>query len=91
MKSANWDATGCPNSKKYQSILAVDVHRTVRLPRLSPNVRGEPVFSVMAAGWFCEKSGGIGEVEDVKPVLLETKWISTSNHFEEEDFHPDGS
>jgi hypothetical protein len=21
------------------------------------NVRGEPVFSVMAAGWFCEKSG----------------------------------
>ena len=22
----------------------------------------------MVAGWFCEKSGGIGEVEDVKPV-----------------------
>jgi hypothetical protein len=22
-----------------------------------PNVQGEPVFSVMAAGWFCEKSG----------------------------------
>jgi hypothetical protein len=21
------------------------------------NVRGEPVFSVMVAGWFCEKSG----------------------------------
>ena len=21
------------------------------------NVRGEPVFSVMAAGWICEKSG----------------------------------
>ena len=21
------------------------------------NVQGEPVFSVMAAGWFCEKSG----------------------------------
>jgi hypothetical protein len=21
------------------------------------NVRGEPVFSVMAASWFCEKSG----------------------------------
>jgi hypothetical protein len=33
------------------------------------NVRGEPVFSVMAAGWFCEKSGCIGKVEDVKPVL----------------------
>jgi hypothetical protein len=28
-------------------------------------------------------------VEDVKPVLLETKWISTGNHFEEEDFDPD--
>jgi hypothetical protein len=52
------------------------------------NVPGEPIFSVMAAGWFCEKSGGIGEVEDVKPVLL--KKISTGNHFEEEDFHPDG-
>ena len=25
---------------------------------------------VMAAGWFCEKSGWIGKVEDVKPVLL---------------------
>jgi hypothetical protein len=24
---------------------------------IHPNVRGEPVFSVMAAGWFCEKSG----------------------------------
>ena len=32
---------------------------------------GEPVFSVVAAaGWLCEKSGGIGEVEDVKPVLF---------------------
>ena len=29
------------------------------------NVRGEPVFSVMAAGWFCEESGLIGKVEDV--------------------------
>jgi hypothetical protein len=34
------------------------------------NVWGEPVFSVMAAGWFCEKSGRTGKVEDVKPVLL---------------------
>ena len=33
------------------------------------NVRGEPVLSVMAAGWFCEKSGWIGKVEDVKPVF----------------------
>jgi hypothetical protein len=23
---------------------------------IGTNVRGEPVFSVMAAGWFCEKS-----------------------------------
>ena len=34
------------------------------------NVRDEPVFRVMAAGWFCEKSGRIEKVEDVKPVLL---------------------
>jgi hypothetical protein len=34
------------------------------------NVQGELVFSVMDAGWFCEKSGWIGKVEDVKPVLL---------------------
>jgi hypothetical protein len=31
-------------------------------------VREELVFSVMAAGWFCEKSGSIGKVEDVKLV-----------------------
>jgi hypothetical protein len=24
---------------------------------LTINVRGEPVFSVMTANWFCEKSG----------------------------------
>ena len=37
---------------------------------LPSNVREEPVFiSVMAAGWFCEKSGWIGKVEDVKPVF----------------------
>ena len=35
----------------------------------SINVRGEPLFSVMAAGWFCEKPGWIGKEEDVKPVL----------------------
>ena len=34
------------------------------------NVRGEPVFSVMVADWFCEKSGWIGEVEDVKLALF---------------------
>jgi hypothetical protein len=33
------------------------------------SVQGEPVFSVMAASWSCEKSGGIEKVEDVKPVL----------------------
>ena len=37
--------------------------------RIHVNVWGEPVFSVMAAGWFCEKSGCIAKVEDVKPVL----------------------
>jgi hypothetical protein len=42
------------------------------LPTLSwvgSNVQEEPVFSVMGAGWFCEKFGWIREVEDVKPVL----------------------
>jgi hypothetical protein len=58
------------------------------------NVQGEPVFIVMAAGWFCEKSGWIGKVEVVKLVLLklkkkERKRISTNNHFEEEGFYPD--
>jgi hypothetical protein len=33
------------------------------------NVRGEPLFGVMVAGWFCENFGWIGKVEDVKPVL----------------------
>jgi len=50
---------------------------------------GEPVFSVMTPGWFCEKSGWIGKVEDVKLVLFEKKRISTGNHFEEKDFYPD--
>jgi hypothetical protein len=40
---------------------------------ISVNVRGEPVFSVMVAGWFCEKYGWIGKVEDVKPVLLKNQ------------------
>jgi hypothetical protein len=56
------------------------------------NVRGEPVFSVMAAGWFCEKYSWIGKVEDVKLVLFKKKFkkkrILTGNHFEE-DFYPD--
>ena len=55
------------------------------------NIRGEPVFNVMVAGWFCEKSGWIGKVEDVKPVLLKNKQMSTDNHFEEEDLHMDES
>ena len=38
-------------------------------PTTLDNLRGEPMFSVMAADWFCEKSGWIGKVEDVKPVL----------------------
>jgi hypothetical protein len=42
----------------------------------------------MAASWFCEKSGWIGKVEDVKPVFLifKKERNSTGNHFEEEDF-----
>jgi hypothetical protein len=45
----------------------------------------------MAAGWFCEKFGWIGKVEDVKQVLLKKmkkkQRISTNNHFEEENFY----
>ena len=46
--------------------------------------------SVMATGWFCEKSGWIGKVEDVKLVFLIRKQerISTGKHFEEEGFLP---
>ena len=53
------------------------------------NVRGEPILSVTATGWFCEKSGRIGKVEDVKPVLLKEKHILTGTHFEKEGYHPD--
>ena len=53
------------------------------------NVWGEPVFSAMVAGWFCEKSGWIGKVEDVKLVLFIKNRTSTGNHFEEEGFNPD--
>ena len=41
----------------------------------------------MVAGWFCEMSGWIKKAEDVKPVPLDKKRISTGNHFEE-DFYP---
>jgi hypothetical protein len=37
---------------------------------ISSNVRGELVFSVVAAAWCYEKSGWIGKVEDVKLVLF---------------------
>ena len=43
----------------------------------------------MVVGWFGEKSGWIGKVEDVNPVLLEKNRFSTGNYFEEEDFYPD--
>jgi hypothetical protein len=46
------------------------------------NVRGEPVFSVMAARWFCEKSGWIGKVKDVKPVLLANLKINLKKGFQ---------
>jgi hypothetical protein len=62
------------------------------------NVRGRPAFSVMTAGWFCEKSGLIGKVEDVKPVLLKTngfqpttilrRRIFTRMNYEIGGFHP---
>ena len=40
------------------------------MPKLfSLNVPEESVFNVMEAGWFCEKSGWIGKVEDVEPVF----------------------
>jgi hypothetical protein len=52
---------------KYLIILAEFVECThndkrkpeedVNMEDVKFNVRGEPVFSVMAAGWFCEKSG----------------------------------
>ena len=46
---------------------------------LEGNVRREPVFSVMAAGWFCEvrlnwESGGC------ENDVLNKNWISTNNH-----------
>ena len=40
----------------------------LKLHELQINVQGEPWFSVMAAGWFCEESGWSGKVEDVKLV-----------------------
>jgi len=42
-------------------------------PTFHPNVSGEPVSSAMVAGWFCEKSGWIGKVEDVKHVFFNNK------------------
>ena len=48
------------------------------------------MFSVMAAGRICERSGWIGKVEDVKPVFfIKKNRISIGNHFEEEDFYQD--
>jgi hypothetical protein len=62
------------------------------------NVRGELVFSVTTAGWFCEKSGWIGKVEDVKQVLLKKtifqlatilrRRIFTWMNYEIGGFHP---
>ena len=52
------------------------------------NVKGEPVFNVMVASWFCEKSSWIGKAEDVKHVLLK-KTDFNRQPFEEEDFYVD--
>jgi hypothetical protein len=50
------------------------------------NVRGERVFSVMAAGWFCEKVRLSWESGGCETGALKEKRISTGNHFEEEDY-----
>ena len=51
-------------------ILGKNTHCLVKPPKSLSNVMGEPVFSVVATSWFCEKSSGIGKVEDVKPMLF---------------------
>jgi hypothetical protein len=56
--------------------------------KLWANVWEELVFSVMGAGCFCEKSGWIGKVEDVKPALKK-KTDFNRQPFEEEDSHLD--
>jgi hypothetical protein len=60
----------------------LDVHSPI-------NVWGEPVFSVMAASWFCEKSGWIGKVEDVKPVLWKKNGFQPATTLRRRIFCPD--
>ena len=76
-------ATDTVQYNNYHKIQTVEEHVwDLKLKNVTchlGNVRGEPVSSVMAAGWFCEKSGWIGKVEDVKPVLLKNKRFSSGN------------
>jgi hypothetical protein len=47
-------------SRKKNDIFIIHTHTKEEEDALNTehcNVRGEPVFSVMAAGWICEKSG----------------------------------
>jgi hypothetical protein len=55
----------CPTGKDFREARAEESCALVVLLQsgfsnggygIARNVRGEPVFSVMAAGWFCEKS-----------------------------------
>jgi hypothetical protein len=61
------DAIYCDNSRSLHANSWLANSWLANLVTHLTNVRGESVFSVMAAGWFCEKSGWIGKVEDVKP------------------------
>ena len=53
------------------------------------NVRGGPVCSVAASGWFCESPVGLGKWRMWKRCFFKQKRISTINRFEEEGFYLD--
>ena len=54
-----WATTCWPCPSERESVKAEGSGRKLAH---NANVQGEPVFSVMAAGWFCEKSDWIGKV-----------------------------
>ena len=61
--------SGAEWTKNQSPLDSTVFHNMKRTTLACDNVHAEPVFSVMAGGWFCEKSGWIGKVEDVKLVL----------------------